>query len=89
MMPCPKYFSHTNSAGRAHAGSQRQIQTYVHEKTDELNSAVAQSLSPYGLDEKDIQWVSPLEADSYSEYQDTEFLERVGLRLLASQLLEC
>jgi hypothetical protein len=74
--------------GRAYAGSQRQIQTYVNERTQALNSAVAQSLSQYGLDEKDIHWVSPLEVDTYSEYQDSEFLERVGLGHLTPQLLK-
>jgi hypothetical protein len=61
-MPCPKDFSRTDSTGRAHAGRQRQIQTYVNERTHALNSAVAQSLSRYDLDEKDIHWVSPLAA---------------------------
>lgn len=77
-MPCPKDFSRIDSKGRAHAGSQRQIQIYVNERTHTLNSAVAQSLSQYSLNENDIHWVSPLEADSYSEYRDSEFLERVG-----------
>jgi hypothetical protein len=86
MMPCPKDFSRTDSTGRAHAGSQRQIQTHVNERTRTLNSAVAQSLSQYSLDENDIHWVSPLKADSYSEYRDSEFLERVGLGHLAPQL---
>ncbi len=87
-MPCPKDFSRINSTGRAYAGSQRQIQTYVNERTHALNSAVAQSLSRCDLDEKDIHWVSPLAADTYSEYRDSEFLERVGLGLLAPRLLE-
>jgi len=85
-MPCPKDFSRVDSTGRAHAGSQRQIQTYVNERTEALNSAVAQSLSQYNLDEKDIHWVSPLAADTYSEYRDSEFLERVGYGHLAPAL---
>ena len=44
-MPCPKDFSRTNLIGRAYVGSQRQIQTYVNERTEAFNSAVAQSLS--------------------------------------------
>jgi hypothetical protein len=87
-MPCPKDFSRIDSAGRAKAGSQKQIQIYVNEKTGALNSAVAQSLSAYGLDEKSIQWVSPLATDTYSEYQDSEFLERVGLDLHTKRLQE-
>ena len=87
-MPCPKDFSRIDSRGRAHAGSQRQIQTYVNEKTGLLNSVIAQSLSRGDLDEKAIDWVSPLAADTYSEYRDSEFLERIGLGLLAPRLLE-
>jgi len=87
-MPCLTDLSRTDSMGRAHAGSQRQIQTYVNERTHALNSAIAQSLSRYDLDEKDIHWVSPLAADTYSEYRDSEFLERVGLGFLAPRLLE-
>jgi hypothetical protein len=87
-MPCPKDFSRTDSTGRAHAGSQRQIQTYVNERTSNFNSAIARSLSKYSLAANDIQWVSPLAADTYSEYRDSEFLERVGLGRLASALQE-
>ena len=87
-MPCPKDFARTNSTDRAHAGSQRQIQTNVNERTQALNAAVAQSLSRYDLDEKDINWVSPLEADKYLEYRDSEFLECVGLGHLAPRLQE-
>jgi hypothetical protein len=87
-MPCPKDLSRTDSTGRAHAGSQRQIQTYVNERTKTLNSAVVQSLSQYSLDEKRIGWMSPLAADTYSEYQDSEFLERVGFGRLAPRLQE-
>src|SRR5579863_7279000 len=85
-MPCPKDLSRTDSKGRAYAGSQLQIQMYVNERTDALNSAVAESLSSY--DVRDIHWVSPLAADTFSEYRDSEFLERVGLGLLKSRLLE-
>ncbi len=87
-MPCPKNFSRIDSTGRAHAGSQRQMQMYVNEKTHALSSVVAQSLSQYDLGAKDIHWVSPLAADMYSEYQDSEFLERVGLGVLAPRLLK-
>lgn len=85
-MPCLKDFSRVDSSGLAHAGSQRQIQTYVNERTQALNRAVAQSLSQYNVDEKEIQWVSPLADEKYSEFQDSEFLERVGLVYLAPAL---
>src|SRR5712664_1394899 len=85
-MPCPRDSSRADSAGRAHAGSQRQIQTYVNEKTKVLNSAIAQSLSQYNHNERAIHWVSPLKEDTYSEYRDSEFLERVGYGHLAPAL---
>lgn len=87
-MPCPKDSSRTGSSGRAYAGSQRQIQTYVNERTQALNAAIAQSLSRYSLNEQEIQWVSPLAADNYSEYRDSEFLDRVGYGHLAPALGE-
>jgi hypothetical protein len=87
-MPSLTNVSRTDSTGRAYAGSQKQIQTYVNQRTQVLNSAVAQSLSRYDLDEKDIHWVSPLAADRYSEYRDSEFLELVGLGQLAPRLRE-
>jgi len=60
----------------------------VNTREHALNSAIAQSLSRYGLDEKSIHWVSPLAEDKYSEYHDSEFLERVGLGVLAPRLRE-
>jgi hypothetical protein len=78
-MPCPKDSSRTDSTGRAYKGSQRQIQTYVNDKTNALNSAIAQALPQFDLNEKAIHWASPLKDDMYSEYRDSEFLERVGL----------
>jgi hypothetical protein len=64
------------------------MQMYVNEITHTLDSALAQSLSRYALAEKEIHWVSPLAADSYVEYQDSEFLERVELGRLSPRLRE-
>ncbi len=50
-MPYLTDVSRTDLTGRTHAGSQRQIQTHVNQRTHALNSAVAQSLSWYNLDE--------------------------------------
>ena len=50
-MRCLMDVSWTDSAGRAHAGSQRQIQTHVNGRTHGLNSAVTGSLSWHNLDE--------------------------------------
>jgi len=87
-MPCPKDYSRVDVTGRAYAGSQRQIQTYVNERHQKLGSAIAQSLSRYSVDEQDLRWVSPLASDPYSEYRDSEFLERVGLGHLSTRLIE-
>lgn len=87
-MPFSKDLSRTDLTGRAYAGSQRQIQTSVNERTELLTAAIAQSLSSYDLKRGDIHWVSPLASDSYTEYRDSEFLERVGLGHLSKQLSE-
>ena len=87
-MPTLKDSPPADSAGRAKAGSQKQIQMYVNERPQALSSAVGESLLWYGLDVKNIEWVSPLAAESYLEYRDSKFLERVGLGSLAPQLQE-
>jgi len=55
-MPRPRDPSPTGITGRAYAGSQRQIQTYVNERTSELSHAVAAALQPGNLDESAIHW---------------------------------
>ncbi len=87
-MPIVKDSPRVDSTRRAQAGSQKQIQMYVNENPQALTSAIAQALLWHGLGEKDIHWVSPRVEESYLEYRDTEFLERVGLGRLASQLQE-
>lgn len=87
-MPCPEKPSRTNAEGRAHAGSQRQIQTYVNERESDLSRAVALALSAHHLSPSAIQWVSPLKAEGYAEFQDAEFLNAVGAELLAPRLSE-
>jgi hypothetical protein len=54
-MPCPGDPSRTDITGRAYAGSQRQIQTYVNERTSELSHAVGEALQPCKFDESAIQ----------------------------------
>ena len=85
-MPCPRDPSRTDATGRAYAGSQRQIQTYVNERTSELSHAIARVLKQYEIDESAILWVSPLAGDSYSEYQDEEFLKIIGAEQLTKEL---
>jgi hypothetical protein len=75
-----------DSTGRAFAGSQRQIQTYVNERPAELSSAVADALAAYAMSSSAIRWVSPLASESYCEYRDADFLEALGLGHLASKL---
>lgn len=85
-MPCRKDAARCDATGRAFAGSQRQIQTYVNERTSELSRAVSDALQPQTVDAVAIQWFSPLAADHYSEYQDAEFLEMIGAGHLAPKL---
>jgi hypothetical protein len=61
--------------GRAYAGSQRQIQTYVNETPELLQRGVSEAfVTPMSL-----EWVSPLRVDGYREYQDGRFLDALGL----------
>jgi hypothetical protein len=64
--------SRTDQSGRAYAGSQKQIQTYVNDRTQVLNSAITQSLCRYDLHDNDIHWVSPLAVDMFLEYRDSK-----------------
>jgi hypothetical protein len=85
-MAIPKSRSRTDVAGRAYAGSQRQIQTYVNEYTLDLCRAVSSSLQPITLEASAIHWVSPLATDKYLEYRDEEFLRHIGAQHLAPKL---
>jgi len=87
-MRWPRDPSRTDITGRAHAGSQRQIQTYVNERTSELCHAIAMALQPRNLGDSEIRWVSPLAADGYCEYRDEEYLEIIGARHLSPKLRE-
>jgi hypothetical protein len=71
--------------GRAYAGSQRQIQTWVNERTDELSRRVQAAI---GLTEPGVRlsWVSPLSKDRYVEYQDLAFLWALGMEQYAEEL---
>lgn len=64
----------TDENGRAIKGSQFQVQTYVNERRAELDHAIS---GPLGIDDWKLEWVSPLEAKNYKEYQDTAFLRAV------------
>jgi hypothetical protein len=85
-MPPVNGKSRVDPTGRAKKGSQRQIQTYVNEKRSALNLAVAQVLARHKVSSTEIHWVSPLANEKYSEYRDSDFLDRVGLAHLGSKL---
>ena len=60
-------------------GSQKWIQELINEKPDLLNNQLRIKLSMPTNEE--VEWLSPLQADEYSEYRDASFLERLGVRL--------
>lgn len=70
--------SRVDQNGRAYAGSQRQIQTYVTSFPDTLNAAIRQVFGDDFPGDRRIRWVSPLEADRYIEYRDGAFLHALG-----------
>ena len=73
-----------NQEGHAYAGSQRQVQAYVNRRRAELNKAIMKELSSYRI--TDIQWVSPLDAEKFTEYKDTDFLNVLGLNRVEKKL---
>ena len=72
--------------GRAYAGSQLQIQTYVNRKEQQLNAAILEAFPELANGKASLQWVSPLERDRFVEYQDTSFLTALGISDLAGEL---
>jgi len=64
-----------DAAGRAFAGSQRQIQFYVNERPDALDRAISEAFArPFSP-----RWVSPLRDERYEEYRDERFLKALKL----------
>ena len=62
---------------RALRGSQRWLQLAVNRCPNVIDEAVAKAIN---LNEGEaIQWVSPLESDSFIEYRDLAFLERLRI----------
>jgi hypothetical protein len=49
--------------GRAYAGSQLQIQTYVNRLQQQLDAAILEALPELAAGGASLQWVSPLERD--------------------------
>lgn len=71
--------------GRAFAGSQLQVQTYVNRRRQQLDATIL-ALLPDSLREACINWRSPLEEEKFAEYMDGGFLDALGLSRLRSQL---
>lgn len=77
-----------NENGRAYAGSQKQIQGCVNLWSERFTSDVADVLRLPQRLRMTVQWVSPLESNSYIEYRDREFLEVLGLSSYAPELAQ-
>jgi len=79
-MPCEQKPDRVDPAtGRARAGSQKQLQTYVNYKQDDLSQKVLERLNPPPGPSAKLRWVSPLKEEHFNEYRDAEFLEKLGL----------
>jgi len=78
-VPCKQKPDRVDATGRARAGSQRQLQTYVNYRRDEFSQKVLASLASSLGPGAELNWVSPLEEDHFNEYRDGEFLEKLGL----------
>jgi hypothetical protein len=79
--------SRVDPSGRAHAGSQRQIQTYVNDSADVFSKAIAESLGASLPPSARLEWVSPLKREGYIEYRDGDFLRVLGIQQYESELL--
>lgn len=74
--------------GRAHAGSQLQMQIYVARRQSELSQAVLESLQSIGGSFDSIEWVAPLEARKFYEPRDQKFLTALRLESLRQKLAD-
>jgi hypothetical protein len=74
-----------DEAGRAYAGSQLQLQIYVNRRRQEIDRAIISALR---LGQRQLEWVSPLEARGFKEYHDDEFLRQLGCEYLSGDLRE-
>src|SRR5687768_11298584 len=72
-----------DSAGRAYAGSQLQLQLYVNRRRADVDHAITKALS---LPSAPLIWVSPLENAAFKEFKDAAFLKELGLTELSAPL---
>jgi hypothetical protein len=84
----PEGVERVDSFGRAYAGSQRQIQTYVNLRPLELAEKILAQLSLPPFPTSSIRWASPLASDGYKEYRDKDFLRALNLDKYSSDLRE-
>jgi hypothetical protein len=88
-MPCKQNSRRIDGAtGRAKRGSQWQIQTQVNFHREEFSKRVISVLSPPPSSGARLRWVSPLAEERFDEYQDEEFLDKLGLRANSAGLKE-
>lgn len=74
-----------NVTGRAFAG-QRQIQTYVNDFPEILETAIVESLGSSFPVSARIRWVSLLKQEGCAEYRDGDFLRVLGMQQFADEL---
>jgi hypothetical protein len=75
-----------DATGRAFAGSQRQIQTYVNDLPEVLEKAIVESLGSSFPTSARVRWASPLKREEYAEYRDGDFLRALGMQHLVNEL---
>ena len=80
--------SRTDERGRAFKKSQLQTQLYVNRRQDELTAAVLDALPTLSSLSPPLEWVSPLEAQSFAEFHDADFVKAIGRPDLESALNE-
>lgn len=70
--------------GKAQRGSQKWIQQLINENFDVMNEMLRENLNL--VKDEEIHWLSPLEKDSYAEFYDDAFLEKLDLSPLIPDL---
>lgn len=64
---------------RASRGSQKWLQVLVNAHTELIDQVLASTLDL--AREERVHWLSPLKRDNYAEYQDQDFIARLGITL--------
>jgi hypothetical protein len=85
-MEYEKVRSRVDAHGRAYAGSQRHIQTYVNDFPEVLNKAIGEAFGAMFPTPSRLHWTSPLKQEGYIEYRDAAFLRALGIEEYANEL---